>query len=389
MNQADAFDLIQPADLRRRGSLKWTMYPGTIGAFVAEMDFGTAPEIIAALHRAVDQAAFGYLPRQLSEAMSHASADWHRSAYGWNINAAQVHPIADVLKGLELAIGHFSAPDAPVIVPTPCYMPFLKVPPAMGRELIQIPLQEAAGQYALDLDALAAAYHDGGHLLVLCNPYNPVGKVFSADELLAVCDVVEANGGRVFADEIHSPVVYPGSAHVPYASISAAAARHTLTATSASKAWNLPGLKCAQLIISNDADAEIWPRIEVAATHGASTLGVIATTAAYQKSREWLGDVLCYLDQNRQLLAELITEQLPGVNYSPPNGSYIGWLDCRELGLGDQTATFFRKRAGVSLTEGISCGEPGRGFVRMIFASPAPVLERAVTQMGAALKSRS
>ncbi len=388
VTQVTDFDLIQAAELRERGSLKWTMFPDTIGAFVAEMDFGTAPQVTAALQRAVDAAVFGYLPQHLAEAMSEATAEWHRSAYGWDLRASQVHPIADVLKGLELAIEHFSAPGAPVILPTPSYMPFLEVPPEMGRKIIQIPLQQVDAQYALDLDALAAAYHQGGHLLILCNPYNPVGKVFGSDELVAISQVVAAAGGRVFADEIHSPVVYPGSVHVPYASISATTAQHTLTATSASKAWNLPGLKCAQLIISSAADAEIWPRIEMAASHGASTLGVIATTAAYRDSRHWLGEVLSYLDGNRRLLADLIAERLPGVQYTPPEGSYIGWLDCRGLGLGDQTATFFRERAGVSLTEGISCGAPGRGFVRMIFATPRPILEQAVAQMGAALKSR-
>jgi len=239
----------------------------------------------------------------------------------------------------------------------------------------------------MDLDALDAAYRAGGHLLILCNPYNPVGKVFTADELLAIGAVVSRHSGRVFADEIHSPVVYPGGTHVPYASLSDDMARHTVTATSASKAWNLPGLKCAQLIVSNDADAAVWEEISYFASHGASTLGVIANTAAFSAGRDWLDAVLHYLDTNRRLLVDLVAEHLPGVAYTPPQGTYIGWLDCRLLGLDQPPADFFRQHAGVALTDGADCGTGGEGFVRIVFATPAPVLTSALTRMGRAVRS--
>ncbi|MBA3529539.1 MAG: aminotransferase class I/II-fold pyridoxal phosphate-dependent enzyme [Propionibacteriaceae bacterium] len=387
MINAAEFDLIDLAHLRGLGSLKWSKFPDTIGAFVAEMDFGTAPVVTEALHAAVDVGLFGYLPESVSVAMSEASAAWHRSVYGWDIAAKQVHPIADVIKGLEIAIEHYSRPGAPVILPTPAYMPFLSVPSTLRRKIIQVPLILTDGAYRMDLDGLEAAYRAGGDLLILCNPYNPVGKVFTADELTEISEVVTRHGGRVFSDEIHSPLVFSGAKHVPYASLSAETAGHSVTATSASKAWNIPGLKCAQFIVSNDADTDVWNGIGYLASHGASNLGVVANTAAFSSGRGWLEAVLAYLDTNRLLLANLIAQHLPGVRYAPPQGTYIAWLDCRDLAVDMPPAEFFRARAGVALTDGADCGEAGEGFVRMVFATPRPILEQAVTRMGQAVAS--
>lgn len=388
MDHSADFDQIALEHLRGIGGLKWSMFPDTIGAFVAEMDFGTAPAITQALHAAVDTGLFGYLPDSVSAAMSEACASWHRDVYGWDLTADQVHPVADVIKGLEIAIEHYSRPGSPVILPTPSYMPFLTVPPTMGREIIEVPLLRTDDGYALDLDGLEAAYRAGGQLLILCNPYNPVGKVFTTEELLAVSAIVERHDGRVFSDEIHSPLVYPGSSHVPYASLTPQTAAHTVTATSASKAWNLTGLKCAQLIITNDADAAVWDGIAHAASHGAANLGVIANTVAYTSGRTWLEGVLGYLDANRLLLAELVEEHLPGVRYIPPQGTYIGWLDCTELELDVSPAEFFREQSGVALTDGAQCGPAGEGHARIIFATPRPILTEAVTRMGGALRAR-
>lgn len=379
------FDAIDLDQLRGHGSVKWSLYPDAIGAFIAEMDFGTAPVITEALHAAVDAGAFGYLPAALADELGTACADWIATSYGWSVPAERIRPLPDVIKGLEVAIEHYSRPGSKVIVPVPAYMPFLQVPGSLGREILEVPLARVDGEYRFDLDAIDAAFTEGGHLLVLCNPYNPAGRVFRTDELEAVAAVVERHGGRVFADEIHAPLVHPGHRHVPYASLSDVTAAHTITATSASKAWNLPGLKCAQLVLSNDADAAVWEQVGFLAEHGAANLGVIANTVAYREGRGWLEEVLSYLDGNRTALAALLAEHLPEIGYTPPEGTYIGWLDCRALGL-DDPATFFRERAGVALTDGAACGSPG--FVRMIFATPRPILEQAVRQLAAAYRSR-
>lgn len=388
MSLAAHFDAIEVAHLRRLGGLKWSAFPDTLGAFVAEMDFGVAPGISRALHDAVDRGVFGYLPASVSDEMSEAASGWLRDAYGWGVPASDVHPIADVIHALELAMTHFSRAGSPVIVPTPAYMPFLSVPPAAGREVIQVPMTVVDGRYTLDLDGIDAAFRAGANLLVLCNPYNPVGRVFDRDELLAVSEVVERHGGRVFSDEIHAPLVYAPAAHIPYASISDAAASHTVTATSASKAWNLPGLKTAQIIITNDADREVWERIGMMASHGASNLGVIANTAAYRDDRAWLGEVVQYLDGNRRFLGEALAARIPEIAYRAPEGTYIGWLDARALELGEQPADFFREHAGVAMTDGSATGLAGVGFMRFVFATPRPVIEQAVDRMADAIAHR-
>ena len=378
---AAEFDRIDVGTLRRGGSVKWSMYPEAIGAFVAEMDFGTAPPVTAALHAAVDAAAFGYLPAGTVEHMSAAYAAWSRDRYGWAVDPVDVRPVADVVAALRLAIEHFSAPGTPVVLPTPAYMPFVSVPPQLGREVIEVPL--SAG-HRYDLDALAAAFEAGGDLLILCNPHNPVGRVLTPAEMLAIAEVVDRYGARVFSDEIHAPLVFGNARHVPYASLSPVTAAHTLTATSASKAWNLPGLKCAQVVLTSDADRETWAGIGPLAEHGAATLGVIANTAAYRSGGPWLADVLSYLDGNRRLLGQLVADLLPGVVYTPPEGTYLGWLDFRATGPADPAA-YFLEKAGVAMTDGALCGEAGRGFGRFTFALPRPILREAVERIAAAM----
>jgi cystathionine beta-lyase len=380
-----AFDSITADELRRRGSLKWSTFPGTIGAFVAEMDFGVAPEIERALHDAVTAADFGYLPARLSGAMSAATADWLQRSSGWEVDPGAIAPVADVISALQVTIEHYSAPGAPVIVPTPAYMPFLTVPALFGRDVIEVPLAEVDGRYELDLEAIDRALAPRGGLFVLCNPYNPVGRVFSREELTALSEVIERRGARVFSDEIHAPLIFSGHRQVSYASISDAAASHTVTATSASKAWNLAGLKCAQIIFSNADDLAVWEKVGMMASHGASNLGVIANTAAYSAGVPWLEDVVDYLDGNRRALGALLSEHLPQVRYSIPEGTYIAWLDWREHSFADTAADVLRTQAGVAMTDGVMCGAAGRGFTRLIFATPRPVLAQAVERMASAV----
>jgi cystathionine beta-lyase len=376
-----AFDAITADDLRSSGSLKWSTFPDTIGAFVAEMDFGVAPPIESALHEAIRAADFGYLPPRLVTAMSEATSDWLQRSSGWKVDPHAISPVADVISALQVTIEHYSAPDAPVIVPTPAYMPFLTVPALFGREVIEVPLAEVDGRYEFDLDAIDRALAPRGGLFVLCNPYNPVGRVFDRSELAALSEVIERRGARVFSDEIHAPLIFPGSRQVSYASISDAAAAHTVTATSASKAWNLAGLKCAQIIFSNDADRARWETVGMMASHGASNLGVVANTAAYTSGLPWLDDVVGYLDGNRRMLGELLSEHLPEVRYTMPEGTYIAWLDWRAYPFAETAAEHLRGRAGVSMTDGALCGASGRGFTRLIFATPRPVLAEAIERI--------
>ncbi len=383
----ERIDATTVADLRRQGSFKWTAPgPDGFGAAVAEMDFGAAPAIVDALARLNAAALFGYLPQHLADELAVACAGFAQRRYGWSVDPADVHHVPDVIKGLEVAITHLSRPGSPVILPTPAYMPFLVFPRYLGREIIEVPMLDVGGRFEFDLDGIDAAFRAGGDLLVFCNPYNPLGRVFTPAEMSAVTDVVDRHGGRVFSDEIHAPLVYPGTLHVPYATTSDTAAAHTLTATSASKAWNLPGLKCAQVILTNDADRARWDDFGHFASHGSSNPGVVANTAAFRHGEAWLDEVLGYLDGNRHLLAELLAQQAPGVRYRPPEGTYLGWLDCTALDLPGSPGALVTERSKVLVVDGPAFGAGGPGSLRLNFATPAPVLTEIVTRLAAALR---
>jgi cysteine-S-conjugate beta-lyase len=383
----EVIDTTTAATLRARGSAKWTAPgPDGFGAAVAEMDFGAAPPILDALAGLSAQAKFGYLPSPLGEELAAACAEFQRRRYGWEVDPALIHHVPDVIKAFEIAITHFSRPGSPVILPTPAYMPFLTVPGLLGREIIQVRMRDdGAGFFTLDLDAIEDAFRAGGHLVVFCNPYNPLGRVFTADEMAQLTGVVDRHGGRVFADEIHGPIVYPGQRHLPYASTSAAAAAHTLTATSASKAWNLPGLKCAQVILSNEPDRQRWEEMGFFAAHGASNPGVVANIAAYRHGEAWLDEVLAYLDDGRRLLADLLGRHLPQVRHRPPDGTYLAWLDCTGLDLSCSPGELVTERAHVTVVDGPRFGAGGAGAFRLNFATPHPVLAEIVEHVAAAL----
>jgi cystathionine beta-lyase len=383
-----AIDATTVPVLRARGSHKWTAPgPDGFGAAVAEMDFGAAPAILDALAALSADAKFGYLPPPLADELATACAEFQHRRYGWAVDPALVHNVPDVLKALEIAITRFSRPGSPVILPTPAYMPFLSVPGFLGREIIQVRMceEEETGFFTFDLDAIEDAFRAGGHLLIFCNPYNPLGRVFTAKEIAQLTDVVDRHGGRVFADEIHGPLVYPGLRHIPYAATSATAAAHTLTATSASKAWNLPGLKCAQVILSSEPDRERWEEMGFYAAHGASNPGVAANIAAYRHGEAWLDEALAYLDDSRRLLAGLLERHLPQVRYRPPDGTYLAWLDCTAMDLPGSPGALVTDRARVTVIDGPAFGDGGPGAFRLNFATPQPILTEMVEHIAAAL----
>ncbi len=374
--------------LDRPESRKWSLQPGAIGAWVAEMDFGTAPEVTAALHRAIDEENLGYLSPALAARMGEATSSWLAHDQGWRVDPERVHPVADVMAALGVAVSEYAPTGSAVIVPTPAYMPFLTYLPSIGHPVIEVPGVVADGRWQHDLDAIDAAFAAGARTLVLCNPHNPTGTVLTRDELTAIAAVVDRHGGRVFADEIHAPLRYDGAVHVPYASISEVTAAHTITGTSASKAWNIPGLKAAQLITSNDADEQRYRRFGFAVVHGAATLGVVATIAAYRDGRDWLAHTNEYLDGNRRALAELLATELPAARYTPPEATYLGWIDAGGLGIEGSPAAFFREHAGVVLTDGALCGAGYENDVRMVLALPRPLLAEAVHAMSDAVNRR-
>ncbi|MCP1428506.1 cystathionine beta-lyase [Microbacterium foliorum] len=387
------FDSRTRFDLDRPESRKWSLHPGRIGAWVAEMDFGVAPAIAESLHRAIDEENLGYLSPPLAARLGEATAAWMHDEYGWNIDPDRVHPVSDVMAALRVAVEEYAPAGSAVIVPTPAYMPFLTYLPSIGHPVIEVPgieTVDAQGRvrWHHDLQRIDEAFEAGARTLVLCNPHNPTGTVVERAELEALAQIVERHGARVFADEIHAPLRFDSRPFTPYASLSDSTAAHTITGTSASKAWNLPGLKTAQLITSNEADQQLYKRFGFSVQHGAATLGVVASTAAYREGKPWLDGVLEYLSQSRRELGSLVSEQLPGAVYREPEATYIGWIDTRALEIDGSPAAFFRDQAGVVLTDGRLLGRGYEDYVRVVFATPRPILREAIVSMGDAVRDR-
>jgi cystathionine beta-lyase len=369
--------------LRRRRSAKWATYPeDVLPLWVAEMDTPLAPPIRAALHEAVELGDTGY-PHlgQLPEAYAEFSA----GRFGWAPDPSHVWLVPDVMNGIVEVLRLFSAPGDGVVVNTPAYPPFFAFIAHAGRRVVESPLAvEHDGRYTLDFDRLA---HDlaGENVTtyLLCNPHNPTGTVLQRSELLTVAELAARHRVRVLADEVHAPLTYPGSVHVPFLSLDPTA----VAFVSASKAWNLPGLKAALAVAGRAAVADLT-RLPVGVRYSAGLFGVIASQAAFREGGHWLEEVLAGLDANRRLLAELLATALPAIRYRPPDATYLAWLDCRDLGLGDDPAAYFERQARVALNAGPSFGAPGRGFVRLNLATAPVNLTDAVRRMSGALDGR-
>ena len=389
---ADAIDRTTAADLAEVGSDKWTRYPGCIGAFIAEMDYGLAPCIQQAIDSACDHCKLGYIPEPWKLRVAEACAGWQKSHYGWDVDPDIIRVVPDVLEAYEIFLRELVGAGNAVVVPTPAYMPFLSVPKLYGVDVIEIEMlqgtDETTGEreWLFDFDAIEQAFANGCHAFVLCNPHNPIGKVLTREEMLRLSDLAAKYDVRIFSDEIHAPFVYQGHTHVPFASINRQTAMQAFTSTSASKSFNIPGTKCAQVILTNPDDLELWMRNAEWSEHQTATIGAIATTAAYDGGAAWFEGVMAYIERNIALVNEQMRTRFAKVRYVEPQGTYIAWLDFSPLGIGDP-ANYFFKKANVALTDGRECGEVGRGCVRMNFAMPYPLLEECFDRMAAALEA--
>ncbi len=381
------FDHVSVERLRRRRTVKWTLYgPEVLAAWVAEMDFDVAPPVRAAILAAVDREDFGYVEADLGT-LTLACAEFLSARYGWVVPPARVFPVADVLGGISTALDLYVEPGHGVVIPTPAYPPFFEVVELTGRPVVESPLVRGPRRDALDLEHIDAALASGARAVLLCNPHNPTGRVFSRDELAALAAIVDRHGARVIADEVHAPLVFGEHRHVPYATASEAAKSHTVTVTSASKAFNIAGLKCAQVVASNHADAARWRALRVFEVAGPTPIGIAASVAAYRDSGDWLEGLVGYLEANRRHLRGLLAANTPRISFREPEATFLAWLDCSALQL-DDPARFFLDNARVALSDGPPFGTGCDHHVRLNFATSRALLERIVIAMGVALTRR-
>jgi cystathionine beta-lyase len=385
-----AFEVLDVARLRRRRGEKWALYgPDVLPAWVAEMDFPIAEPVRRAVQEALDLDDLGY-PLSRTELPSLFAARM-RDRFGWRVDPERVEVLADVVQGIYLALDRFSAPGEGVVVQTPVYPPFLGTVRNTGRRMVESPLVRRGnrGPYEIDFDHLRRAVDSTTRVLLLCNPQNPTGRVFERRELEALAEIAAAHDLVVVADEIHADLVYPGARHVPFASLAPEVEARTLTLTSATKAFNIPGLRCAVAHLGSETLRRRFLEVPRSQRGGVGSLGLAATAAAWSEGQPWLDAVLAALARNRACVVERLASQLPGVVHEPPQASFLAWIDCRPLALEPSPQRFFLDRARVALSDGQAFGTPGRGFVRLNFGTARALLGEILERMAKALRERS
>jgi cystathionine beta-lyase len=371
-------------ELRRRRSYKWRAYPADVlPAFVAEMDFAPAPPIAAALEEAIAIGDTGYAWND--PALGEAYALFARERYGWAVAPSNATAIPDVMAGVVEALRLVCRPGDGVVVNTPVYPPFFTHIAEAGCRVVEAPLMHHDGRYEIDFASLERALAQS-RVYLLCNPHNPTGRVFSAGELERVSHLAVKHDAFVFADEIHAPLVLPGSVHTPFLTLGDAAAARSLAFVSASKAWNLPGLKCAQVVAGSPQMRAVLDRLTQDFTFRTGNLGLVASIAAYRDGGDWLTALLRVLDGNRTLMQRLLAVHLPNTEYTPPEGGYLGWVDCSRLHLGAEPATVFLERGRVALRPGSDFGTGGKGFVRVTLGTSPALVTELVERMAVAVR---
>lgn len=361
--------------LRQRRSVKWQAYgPDVLPLWVAESDVELAEPVRAELAAMVEQSDTGYT---WAGDLAEAYAGFAGSRWGLAVDPGRVYVLQDVMRGvLEVLQAATSVGDGVVVNP-PVYTPFFSVIGHIGRSVVEVPLLAGDdGRYDLDLDGLERAFRGGARAYLLCSPHNPVGRRWDESELRAVAELCAAHDVLLLADEIHAPLVHDG----PFVPIHAVpGAEDAISFVSASKAWNLAGLKCAMVSAASPKGWKAVESIGVEVGYGTGIMGVAAARAAFRDGVGWLDDLLADLEHRRVQLADLLATQLPAVGYRLPEATYLAWLDCRALGLADPYEHFLR--AGVALEPGGKFGTGGEGFVRLNFACSSDVLEQAVDRM--------
>lgn len=360
--------------LRRRRSVKWTAYgPDVLPLWVAESDVDLAPPIGAVLAERLTESDTGYA---WADGLPQAYADFAARRWDLGVDPARVYVLQDVMRGVLELLRVGTAPGDGVVVNPPVYAPFFATVRLAGRTPVEVPLHRAEdGRYDLDLEGLRAAFEAGARAYLLCSPHNPVGRAWSGADLAAVAALCAEYDVLLLVDEIHGPLCHRG--FVPIHTV--AGAEEALSITSASKSWNLPGLKVAQVVAGSDRGWDLVAEMGPEVGYGAGILGVAAATAAYREGVGWLDELLADLTERAVRLAGLLDEQLPSVRVRLPEATYLAWLDVRALGLDDPAAAFLA--GGVALVPGTDFGTGGEGHVRLNFACSADVLEQAVTRM--------
>jgi cysteine-S-conjugate beta-lyase len=378
------FDDLSIAELRKRRSAKWTMFPtDVLPAWVAEMDFPLDAFVRDALLDSINHDDCGYAN---GAGVGAAFAAFVKARYDWILDPRGVFVIPDVLVGISEILRTLVQPGDRIVVNSPVYPPFYRVVGEVERQIEDVPLLRAGdGAWSFDLAGLERAFAGGARAYLLCSPHNPLGMVLDLTTLAFIAELAKEHNVLVIADEIHAPLTMSGATFVPFLPIADYVDCDAVALASASKAWNLPGLKCAVAVAGSERMRKKLALMRPELPWSAGNLGVVASIAAFTQGTPWLDELLVYLDGNRRLLTDLIAQKLPGVRYIEPEASYLAWLDCAALELGPDPVAAFLERGRVALTRGRDFGPDSAAFVRINMGTSATILTEIVARMATAL----
>lgn len=373
--------------VRNRPGIKWERHGNEVlSAWVADMDVEVPDFIKEAIIERIEVGGLGYGFYDEPIPVLEAFKSRMDTAFGWAVDTEDVMRVHDVIQGLEWVLQTLTPPGSDIVVQTPVYPPFYSSVEGTGRNWVANPLLENEEGWALDFDHLAeVAARENVSALLLCHPHNPCGYVMTPADLVQIIEIADRNNLLVISDEIHCDLVYAPHQHVPTASISELASERTVTLTAATKTFNMAGLRMAFIHSASQQYAPQLKEIRPRMIGGINGLGQVATVAGWEKGEAWIAGLVEGLDHNRNLLAELLSAHLPQIRYRPPQATYLAWLDCRELGLGDDPAETFMSRGKVALNSGLDFGVEGTGHVRLNFATSPEMLTMIVERMAVAV----
>lgn len=383
-------DFDDSPDLRGTDSLKWNTYPDDVlPLWVADMDFACPRPVVEALERRVALGVFGY--PKVGPAFTEAVRAWTSQRYGWEIEEHWTGFLTGVVPGLISAVEAFTRPGDKVLIQSPVYPPFHTLIKERGRVRIVSSLVQEGNRWKMDFADLEPKLADPAlKLFLLCNPHNPVGRVWSAGELNRIAELCLRHGVFMVSDEIHADIVYPPQRHIPLSSLSPEVREQSMVLLSPSKTFNIPGLRAAAAILANpERRARFQTATRAAGRADASPLGLVGLEAAYTRCAPYLDRLLRYLAGNIQTAVSCFERDIPEIRTDRPEATYLLWLDCRGLGLSQpELNTFMLKKAKVALNPGDAFGPEGAGFMRLNVACPRARLEEAVLRIARAVRGR-
>jgi cystathionine beta-lyase len=386
------FDAI--IDRRNTACEKWDMLEQIFGTddvlpfWVADMDFAAAPGIAAAVQARAGHPVYGY--HKKNESFFVAAMNWEKRRHGWPLERGWVVNTPGVVASLSAAVLAFTAPGDKIVIQPPVYPPFFTCVTRNGRQLVENPLVERGGSWEMDLADLERKLDPAVKMLILCSPHNPVGRVWTRDELLALGELCLRRGVIILADEIHCDLVFSGHRHTPFASLDPEFARASVTFFSPSKTFNIAGTYTSLVVLPDPDKRKRYGDLLAALGIGEGNLfGLTAVEAAYKTGEDWLDTLLPYLEANADLLTAFVRRELPGVKVEKPEGTYLAWLDFRSI-FADHAALkkFLINDAKVGLSDGLAFGRQGAGFARFNFACPRALMEEGLARIATALKKR-